>query len=141
MLRRKISILVFLHRFLPLLEHFWWLQTLTMWVIRNPEKISYTIDTKLDNFYRNNLRKIQNTNFDSENSYFCIFWAIFAYFRVFIFILDLTYVGNLDASGNFVHFRHQFCWFLLHRFDKNLKYQCLDAKSAFWYFYIGFCPF
>ena len=33
-----------------------------MGVIRNPKKISYTLDTKWINFYHNNLSKIQNTS-------------------------------------------------------------------------------
>ena len=37
---------------------------------------------QISHFYCNNLRKIYNTNFDPQNSYFCIFWAIFARFRV-----------------------------------------------------------
>ena len=73
----KTCIFVILEHFSSNLGYLYWLQTPTMGVIRNPEKISYTLDTKLVNFYGDNLTKIQNTNFDSQNSYFCIFRAVF----------------------------------------------------------------
>ena len=54
-----------------------------MGVIRNHEKISYTIDTKLVNFYCNNLRKTQILTLKTR------IFVFFAHFRVFILILDL----------------------------------------------------
>ena len=50
MLKRKISILVFLHRFLPIFEYLYWFETPTMGVIWNPEKISYMLDTHIIDF-------------------------------------------------------------------------------------------
>ena len=86
---QKLAFWYFLHQFLPILEYFWWLQTLTMGVIWNPEKISYMLETELLNLYGNDLKKIGNGNFESKNSFFCIFKAVFVHFKVFILVLDL----------------------------------------------------
>ena len=43
-------ICTFLARFLPILEYLCWLQTLTMGVIWNSEKISYMLDTHIIDF-------------------------------------------------------------------------------------------
>ena len=50
MLTLKVSILVFLHRVLPIFECLHWFETPTMGVIWNPEKISYMLDTHIINF-------------------------------------------------------------------------------------------
>ena len=46
----KINIFVFLDRFSSILQHLCWLETHTMGVIWNPEKISYLLDTHIMNF-------------------------------------------------------------------------------------------
>ena len=50
MLTLKVSILVFLHRVLPIFECLHWFETPTMGVIWNPEKISYMLDTHIIDF-------------------------------------------------------------------------------------------
>ena len=55
----KLAFWYFLHRFLPILEDFWWLQTLIMGLIWNPEKIFYMVDTMFLDFYCIYLIKIE----------------------------------------------------------------------------------
>ena len=46
----RIGIFVFLDQFSSILMHLCWLETHTMGVIWNPEKISYMLNTHITNF-------------------------------------------------------------------------------------------
>ena len=60
-------------------------------MICNPEKISCTLDTMFTHFNDENFIKFRLINVQSQNSGFCIFIAIFAYFQIFILIEDPQY--------------------------------------------------
>ena len=60
-------------------------------VIRNPEMISYMIDTKFVRFREVHLIKIHYSNIEFKYQHFCIFIVVFTLFTVLILVVNLYY--------------------------------------------------